>query len=51
MFLLKTGWICLVLGATIAVPVLAEPTFVRGETQYIAALGDFTATSGTNAET
>ena len=29
----------------------AEPTFVPGETQYIAALGAPTATSGTDAET
>jgi hypothetical protein len=32
-------------------PVHAEATFLRGETQYIAALGDTAATSGDGAET
>lgn len=34
-----------------AVPALAEQTFVRGKTQYIAALGATSASSGNDAET
>lgn len=33
-----------------ALPLQAETTLVRGETQYIAALGDFAAKSGSDAE-
>jgi hypothetical protein len=34
----------------VTTPALAEATFVRGETQYIAALGDSAATSGDDAQ-
>jgi hypothetical protein len=38
-------------GSLAAGAALAQPTFVPGDTQYIAALGDPTATSGTDAQT
>jgi len=41
------GWIGAVL--LVAGPARAEATFVRGPTQYIAALGDSSATSGSDA--
>jgi len=48
--LCRTGALCLV-SLACALPARAEATFVPGETQYIAALGDKAATSGDDAQT
>ena len=43
--------IILPVGLLAATTCFAEPVFVAGDTQYIAALGDLTATSGNDAQT
>ena len=47
----KIAALALALGAGLQMPAQAQSTFVPGETQYIAALGDPAATSGNDAAT